>query len=929
MRPKDWLQSQTVPVDPGRAVQAGRDISGIASTGDHVVNVQNRAERMTVLPAEAFRPITELIVPPGLANLPARMAMFVGRAAELARLDEALARSDDVVVQAVHGLGGIGKSTLAAHWAAAHAADYSLIWWITADTPTGIDAGLADLAVALQPALSGVLPSEILRERAIQWLTAHQDWLIILDNVTDPADVAPLLGRVMRGRYLITSRRATGWHNLAVPVRLDVLDPAEAMNLLTAILAQHTPLDLKGTDELCAELGYLPLAIEQAGGYLTETGTTLREYLRLLARYPAEMYQAAAEGGDAARTIGRIWDITLDRLAGEPLIGQVLRILAWYAPDGIPRTLLDGLAEPPAVMRAIGRLAAYSMLTADETDLAVHRLVQAVARTPTADDPHRNPQAVEEARDQAIRQLAAALPDLQQSTEWPAWRNLLPHIDALANHIPPDTDTEAVADILGHAGASLIEQGRFTRAAENLQRVLAYSKRVLGSDHPNTLLTCTNLATAYREAGDLSRAIPMFEQVLADSERVLGSEHPDTLATRSNLAIAYHEAGDLSRAIPLLQQVLADSERVPGSDHPNTLVTRSSLGNAYREAGDLSRAIPLLQQVLADSERVLGSDHPNTLVTRNNLASAYRAAGDLGRAIPLFEQVLADSERVLGSHHPTTLATRNNLASAYQEAGDLSRAIPLLQQVLADSERVLGSHHSQTLASRTNLASAYQEAGDLSRAIPLLQQVLADSERVLGSHHSQTLASRTNLASAYQEAGDLSRAIPLLQQAVADSERVLGSDHPETLTARSKLGSAYRAAGKPSRAMPLLQQALADSERVLGGDDPTTLLARNNLATAYQEAGDSAGRFPCLSRPSPTASGSWAATTPTPSSPATISPTHTRTPETPSGRFPCLSRPSPTASGSWAATTPPPSSPAAISATPTARRGTWAGQSPC
>jgi len=298
------------------------------------------------LPPEAFRPWAELAVPPGLANLPARPGLFVGRAGELARLDAALAGPGGVVVQAVHGLGGIGKSTLAAHWAAAHAGDYTLTWWITAATPAGIDAGLASLAVALQPTLSGVLPLEALREGAVQWLAAHQGWLLILDNVTDPADVAALLARVPAGRYLITSRRATGWHATAVPVRLDVLDPAEAEALLAAILTQDRPREADGAAELCAELGFLPLAIEQAGAYLAQAGATPRQYLDLLARYPAAMYQAAAEGGDAARTIARIWHITLDRLADDPLAGQVLRILAWYAPEAIPRVLLDGLADP-------------------------------------------------------------------------------------------------------------------------------------------------------------------------------------------------------------------------------------------------------------------------------------------------------------------------------------------------------------------------------------------------------------------------------------------------------------------------------------------------------------------------------------------------------------------------------------------------------
>ena len=525
------------------------------------------------------------------------------------------------MVQAVHGLGGVGKSTLAARWAVAHAAEYTLTWWITASTVADIDAGLAGLAVAVQPALTGALPLEALREGAVQWLAAHSGWLVILDNVSDPADVAPLLARAAAGHYLITSRRASGWHATgAVPVRLDVLDPAEAQALLAAILSPTWPGEADGAAELCAELGFLPLAIEQAGAYLAQAGATPREYLDLLARYPAAMYQAVAEGGDAARTIARIWHVTLDRLAGDPLAGQVLRILAWYAPDGIPRTLLDGLADPPAVLRAVGRLAAYSMLTADARTLAMHRLVQAVTRTPDPGDPHRDPQAIDDARDKATRQLADALPEPQDPAGWPGWRMLLPHIDALASHAPPDTDTQDTAYLLNQAGLFLNDQGQVGRAAGYFQRALADRLRVLGPDHPSTLNSRNNLARAYQDAGDLGRAIPLLERALADRLRVLGPDHPSTLDTRNLLAWAYQDAGDLGRATPLYRRALADSERVLGPDHPSTLAIRNNLAWAYQYAGDLGRATPLYEQALADGERVLGPDHPSTLTSRNLLA---------------------------------------------------------------------------------------------------------------------------------------------------------------------------------------------------------------------------------------------------------------------------------------------------------------------
>ncbi|MET9410230.1 tetratricopeptide repeat protein [Streptomyces sp. NPDC002935] len=532
-------QQGAASADGERSVVSG-DVSGIVSTGDNAMNSLTWAERATVLPPEAFTSMAELAAPQGLVKLPPYPNRFVGRAQLLTRLDEMLESPGGVVVQAVHGLGGIGKSTLAAYWAATHATGRHPIWWITADSPATLDAGLAALATALQPALSDVLSFEALRERAVQWLAAHHGWLVILDNVNDPADISSLLARTRGGRFLITSRRTTGWHDLATSIPMDVLDRAEAVDLLTGVLNRSHACDLDGADDLCRELGCLPLAIEQAGAFITETGSTPRDYLDLLATYPAAMYRHSAEGTDTSRTIARIWHVTLDRLADEPLTGTVLRILAWYAPDNIPRTLLNGLANPPDLTHAIRRLAAYSLLTTHRNTLSVHRLVQAVARTPDPDGPHRTPHAIDHARERAATLLYEALPkDKRDPDSWIQWRRLIPHIDALAEHATPDTDTTITADLFGRTGGFLLRQG--PRATRYLQRGLAGARRALGENHPHTLAFRNDVASAYRAAGDLDRAIPLYEAVLADARHALGENHPLTETVHSNLAAAIVE----------------------------------------------------------------------------------------------------------------------------------------------------------------------------------------------------------------------------------------------------------------------------------------------------------------------------------------------------------------------------------------------------
>mgnify|MGYP000936789235 CR=1 FL=1 len=238
---------------------------------------------------------------------------------------------------------------------------------------------------------------------------------------------------------------------------------------------------------------------------------------------------------------------------------------------------------------------------------------------------------------------------------------------------------------------------RFDEAEAALDTILSENDKLTGAD---------TVARAYLSAGLLDQAITLFEKNLADSERVLGPDHPGTLVSRNNLALAYQDAGRLEKAIDLFKQTLADSERILGSDHPHTLTSRGNLASAYQDADELEQAIPLSEQALADFERILGPDHPHTLASRNNLALAYQDAGRLEKAIDLFKQTLADSERILGSDHPHTLTSRGNLASAYQDAGELEQAINLFEQTLTDRERILGPDHPDTLTSRDNLARA-------------------------------------------------------------------------------------------------------------------------------------------------------------------------------------------------------------------------------
>ncbi|MCH0561498.1 FxSxx-COOH system tetratricopeptide repeat protein [Streptomyces sp. MUM 16J] len=798
-----WLHVEAV----GSRSIAAEQI-GIALTGD-------------VLPAEALYAPEKVRAAPGTSNLPTA-ALCLGREEELVGLRRILTdRREGAITQSgtVHGLGGIGKSTLALHYAHRHRGDYALIWWINAASPDEIETSLTNLTHMLAPSWAATAERAAQVAWAMQWLAWHPGWLLVYDNVENPDDLAPYTGALPQGHHLATSRRTTGWPDSAPTVTLGILNADDATTLLCRLVFKDKPATRRQQSDaraLATDLGYFPLAIKQAGAYLSQNrGVSLAAYRRRLSTKLGK----AAHGIDAERTIARIWNVTLRALeADDPLAVDVLHTAAWLAPDDIPHTLLTPIGgDPEDTAEAIGTLAAYSMVSDTGTTVTVHRLVQAILRTSQSVEGTQLPRHLQ-GRDRAEQAVLHSLapPPGEDTTADSQWDTVIPHLVTLAATPPPGHHSAPLTDAYTTAANRLHQQGHTARTIPLLEAILAQQEQVLGDNHPDTLASRIHLACAYLEAGDLTRAIPLHEATLARCEQALGDSHRQTLAGRVHLAGAYQEAGDLERAIPLYEATVAQYEQVFGDNHPDTLNGRHNLACAYLDAGDLARAVNLMEATLARYEQVLGDTHPQTLVSRSHLAGAYQKAGDLAQAINLMEATLTQREQVLGDNHPNTLASRNNLASAYEEAGDLEQAIPLYEATLARYEQVLGDNHPNTLASRNNLAYAYLQAGDLTRAIPLYETVLAQSEQVLGDTHPQTLASRNNLAGAYQEAGDLEQAIPLFEAALAQREQVLGDNHPDTLLSRRNLAGAYQAA------QAVQQRSTATSTTATGPQQPST-----------------------------------------------------------------------------------------------------------
>ncbi|WP_198169417.1 tetratricopeptide repeat protein [Herbidospora daliensis] len=570
-----------------------------------------------------------LTVPASLSGLPRPpTAVFLGRQQVLTRLRKTLtttpktpgkppvarsagsARVEPVVITqaAVYGLGGIGKSELALQYAARHHDTYRLVWWIDADTPAQIQTSLAGLTRAICAGADSVAASAATAQEAadwaLAWLAAHPGWLLVFDNVEDARDLHPYLGRLTGGHVLITTRRDTGWRDLGcTPISLEVLDPEPAQRLLTRMIIQAhpsrppgrgVPAHKAGPAEsaelggLAEDLGFLPLALTQAAAFIARTpGMNLTTYRALLRDNPGKVHAAAPPGGDGERVIAQVWTITRIRIAAQdPLAPRLLALLACYAPDQLPITVLHHLpdADELQIGQALGLLASYSMITiTPDSDtgtgtgsdtVSVHRLVQAVTRNDLPEHERHDIHA------QAADLLTAELPeDPDVIGSWPAYRRLLAHARAV---LPPRS--EAMYQVIAYLDAS---GGYATAKTLQHQRYQAQLNHH-GPEHPNTLTARANLARWSGQAGDAAGARDQFAALLPVRERVSGAEHPDTLTARHELALWSGWAGDAAGARDQYAALLPIRERVSGAEHPATLTARANLAYWARRCGETS-----------------------------------------------------------------------------------------------------------------------------------------------------------------------------------------------------------------------------------------------------------------------------------------------------------------------------------------------------
>ena len=578
---------------------------------------------------------------------------FAGRDALLSELRQRFVAGQSV--QAITGLGGVGKTQAAAEYAYRHRNDYAIIWWIKADAPAGVHASLYRLVTALGRPLSENAPSELIRD-AVRGVLARRQALLIFDGANDPQTIRPFLSS--DAHVIITSRNSR-WGDIAHGQPLRVLDRADAMLFLQNRTGRNESDTI--TEKLAHALGDLPLALEQAAVCIVQLRLSFAEYLARFETQWAELLQIGLKPVDYPHTVAMTWGLSFNAVQAEsPAAIDLMNFCSFLCPDQISQQALrDGREHLPPRLKglfdvaglfeqAVGHLLNYSLVESNGQNISLHRLVAIITRDRLDDNDQLT------WCNAAVKFIAGSFSF--DSTKVETWHNCpqwVPHVmQATAHAERLDTMADSCIDLLNDTGRYLLRVARFPEAKEAMVRAMRICRRRYGQEHPKLSSIANNLGRVIREMGDDDSAIALFQQAMSIDQTAYGADHPHVAEVLNNFGMCLHRKGDIQGAKDQFERAAHICENRDGVDAPQLARILNNLGYVLMNTGDIENARVQMLRALTIAEMSLGEDHPTVARILCNLAAIHRTAKEFPLAKEHLEHVLMIDTAALGPDHP-------------------------------------------------------------------------------------------------------------------------------------------------------------------------------------------------------------------------------------------------------------------------------------
>ncbi len=726
-----------------------------------------------------------------------------------------------IVLSAVSGLGGVGKTQLAIYYLYHAQHRYNLRAWFRAENSTVLlmDYRMFAQEYGLIPIEEKTSSTEIIAA-VKRYLETHTDWLAVYDNAGLRDEIREFLP-TQGGQVVVTTRRQE-WRDVGMRVEVDVFTQEEAIDYLKTLTCIQDQESVMA--DLAKALGYLPLALNQAGVYIRKQKITIQQYLQNYYQCAAKVLENRSQiptEDSNTDTVSSTWQISLQAIEadekrnGEPHLSlPVLQAMAHLHAENISRNHLekwlqeyklvaDQASAQLALDKVIQHLSDYSLIYVDVNRkmVSVHRLVQQVIRqnlfflqknnmyvTYTEE---KNLCTFYDMSSVEILTTLGVSANLEFQRETPILvndkqkRDLFLHMRVLFKYLDEckiltkesKISLALLADNIGYILAEILLAP--IKAKKYYERALFIFKESYTSGHLQLSLTELALANTHGDLGDIITKKNILERLLIMQE-VCIDPHPGMIGLISeNLANAYLALGDAKKAKNLLEPALSIFEEAFGKDHWQIAIPLTNLANIYGELGITLKQKELLERALQIQKNHGCLIHRATAKILHSLGHVYRALGDSKKMKDILECALEIKEKYVAKDHIWLAVTIAALASAYSDLGDHITAVNMFERALKIEEAHYVARPYQIAATLNGLAITHAYGlGDQIKAIDFLKRAL-DLQKAyyVDKDQWQMAVTLSNLANAYGALGDAKKQRDLLMDALVVEEAYFGENH--------------------------------------------------------------------------------------------------------------------------------------------------------
>lgn len=741
-----------------------------------------------------------------------RNAFFTGREALLDRLHQRLSADHGTGLSrsyALYGLGGTGKTQIALEYAYRYALEYSAVFWVEAESTESILASFGRIAARLQLPEWGDPDQQRMVAALQRWLATHGTWLFIWDNVEDPDLLQRFLPQAHQGAALITTRRPAlgtlaqslelspmtlGEGTLFVLRRVQILKE-EFVRQPWTDEAQPLPPAWEAAQDLVKVMGGLPLALDQAGAYIEESGCSIADYLQ---RYTQQRLHLLDRRGPAGRdhpySVTTTFSLAYAQVRQQnPLAAELLGLCAFLSAEGIPESLFVAvpsaggrpvMADLYQLDQAIAALRTFSLVQRhpETGTLSLHRLVQTVLQE------EMNQQERVASRQRVVGLLNAHFPEVTRET-WSQCECLLPHVLLCEITLPDQAWDQDQVELLRRAADYLGRRARYELAESLYRRVFSLQEQRFGAEHPSMAAALDGLARIFMAQGKYEQAELLHRRALHIWEQTVGQEHLQFARSLNSLAALSCSRANYPQAERLHLQALDILERIQGPEHPDLAHPLNDLANVYARQGKHDQAERCYARALRIWENVHESEHHDLAYPLCNLADLYREQGKNEQAEHCYERALRIWEQELGSEHPLLAYPLDGLAAVWVQQGKEEQAESLYQRALRLREQAFGLEHPGLATSLGGLAELFCRQGEDEQAEQLYQRALRLQKQALGPDHPNVAFTLKGLASLYSKQKKYEQSQTFYKQALSLQEERLGPEHPRTIETRNHLAA--------------------------------------------------------------------------------------------------------------------------------------------